>query len=418
MLADASLGLFVLATPNGTHFPLAKELLKAGKNVVVDKPMTLTSAEAAELIGLARKHKALLAPFHNRRWDSDFLTIQKLLHEGSLGRLVAFESRLDRWRPAPLTERMWKESAEAGGGKLLDLGPHLADQALVLFGKPEGVSAEVVREKDGPGVNDAFTIRLRYPGLAVTLGANSLSLPAPPRFYLRGTKGSYWKSGVDPQEAALNKITRIDTRTGTRPGARSRRPTGACCMWASKAARSADPFPRSRETTGSTTRAFATRCWGKLPRQSPASTAGAWRGCWSGPWRAPKSAARSCATGAASRSEVPAGGKIAAYCRLGSFSISGTQKRNRAPLPGTLEASMPPPWALSMARVIASPIPDPLRSLAPRLPAIELLKDQRQILGVDAGAVVFHAELQSLLCAFAAQRDARAGRRVGGYVFQ
>lgn len=109
---------------------------------------------------------------------------------------------------------MWKESAEAGGGKLLDLGPHLVDQALVLFGKPEGVSAEVVREKDGPGVNDAFTIRLRYPSLAVTLSANSLSLPAPPRFYLRGTKGSYWKSGVDPQEAALNKITRIDTRTG------------------------------------------------------------------------------------------------------------------------------------------------------------------------------------------------------------
>jgi len=214
ILADASLGLFVLATPNGTHFPLAKELLKAGKSVVVDKPMTLTSAEAAELVGLAKEHKVLLAPFQSRRWDSDFLTLQKLLHEDSLGRLVAFESRLDRWRPAPLTERLWKESAEAGGGKLLDLGPHLVDQALVLFGKPEGVGAEIVREKDGPGVDDAFTIRLRYPGLIVTLGANSLSLPAAPRFHLRGTKGNYWKVGVDPQEAALNKITRIDTRPG------------------------------------------------------------------------------------------------------------------------------------------------------------------------------------------------------------
>ena len=210
MLADASLGLFVLATPNGTHFPLAKQLLKAGKNVVVDKPMTLTSAEAAELIGLAKKFRVLLAPFQSRRWDSDFLTLQKLLHEGSLGRLVAFESRLDRWRPAPLTERLWKESAEAGGGKLLDLGPHLVDQALVLFGKPEAVSAEVVREKDGPGVDDAFTIGLRYPGLIVTLGANSLSLPAAPRFHLRGTKGGYVKNGVDPQEAALNKVTHID----------------------------------------------------------------------------------------------------------------------------------------------------------------------------------------------------------------
>jgi predicted dehydrogenase len=249
MLADDSLGLLVVATPNGTHFALAREILQAGKSVVVDKPMTLTSSEAAELIGLAKKHKVLLAPFHNRRWDSDFLTIQKLIHEGSPGRLVAFQSRLDRWRPAPLTERVWKESAEAGGGTLLDLGPHLADQALALFGKPEGVSAEVVREKDGPGANDAFTIRLRYgdsrvgvpfqdschvadslavaatlghrlqdaatreslyPGLAVTLGANGLSLPAAPRFHLRGTKGSYWKSGVDPQEAALNKVTRID----------------------------------------------------------------------------------------------------------------------------------------------------------------------------------------------------------------
>jgi scyllo-inositol 2-dehydrogenase (NADP+) len=220
MMGDASLGLFVVATPSGTHFPFTREILKARRNVVVDKPMTLTSVEAAELIGLAKKHDVLLAPFQSRRWDSDFLTLKKLLHEGSLGRLVAFESRLDRWRPAPLTERLWKESAEAGGGKLLDLGPHLVDQALVLFGKPEAVSAEVVREKDGPGVDDAFTIRLRYPRLAVTLGANSLSLPAAPRFHLRGTKGSYWKYGVDPQEAALNKITRIeDPAWGQEPAA-------------------------------------------------------------------------------------------------------------------------------------------------------------------------------------------------------
>ena len=225
MLADASLGLFVVATPNGTHFAIAKEILRAGKNVVVDKPMTLTSAEAAELIALAETKKILLAPFFNRRWDSDFLTVQKLLHEGSLGRLVALESRLDRWRPAPLTERFWKENPEAGGGTLLDLGPHLADQAIVLFGKPEGVSAEVVREKDerengGRGVDDSITIRLRYSGFTVTLGANSLSLPAAPRFHLRGTKGGFVKNGVDPQEAALNKITRIsDSAWGQDPAA-------------------------------------------------------------------------------------------------------------------------------------------------------------------------------------------------------
>ncbi len=126
-----------------------------------------------------------------------------------LGRLVAFESHFDRWRPDPLTERLWKENADAGGGTLLDLGPHLADQALVLFRLPEAVSADVLREKDGPGVNDAINIRLRYPGFIVTLVANSLSLPAAPRFHLRGTKGNYRKSGFDPQEAALNKITRI-----------------------------------------------------------------------------------------------------------------------------------------------------------------------------------------------------------------
>jgi predicted dehydrogenase len=214
LLADDSLGLVVVATPNGTHFEFAKRILVAGKNVVVDKPMTLTSAEAAELIALAKKQNLLLAPYHNRRWDSDFLTVQKLIDEESVGRLVSFESRLDRWRPARLTERLWKENPEAGGGTLLDLGPHLVDQALVLFGKPQAVSADVVREKDGPGANDAFTIRLRYPGVSVMLGANSLSLAPGPHFLLRGTKGSYVKNGVDPQEAALKNIMRIDTRTG------------------------------------------------------------------------------------------------------------------------------------------------------------------------------------------------------------
>ena len=209
MLADDSLGLLVVATPNGTHYQIAKEILSAGKNVVVDKPMTLTSAEAAELVGLATKHNALLIPFHNRRWDSDFLTVQKVIDEGLLGRLVSFESRFDRWRPARLTERLWKEDVDSGG-MLQDLGPHLADQALALFGKPEAVGAEVLRERDGAGPNDSIIIRLRYTGLIVTLASNLLSLPAKPRYRLRGTRGGYVKLGVDPQEAALNKITRID----------------------------------------------------------------------------------------------------------------------------------------------------------------------------------------------------------------
>jgi len=211
MLADSSLGLFVVTTPSGTHFDVARKILEAGRPVVVDKPMAVKPAQIAELIRLAKASNVLLAPFHNRLWDTDFLTIQKLLHEGSLGKLVAFESRFDRWRPVKPTDRLWKESTEQGGGVLLDLGTHIGYQALALFGKPDAISADVRCEREWATVNDAFTIRMRYAGgLVVTLGANSLSLPAGPRFHLRGTKGNYWKYGLDPQEAALNKITRIE----------------------------------------------------------------------------------------------------------------------------------------------------------------------------------------------------------------
>ncbi len=210
MLADTSIGLFVVTTPSGTHFEIARQILEAGRHVVVDKPMCATSAEVAQLMRLAAAKNLLLVPFHNRRWDGDFLTVRKIVDEGSVGRLVSFESRFDRWRPSLPKDRLWKENVAAGGGTLLDHGPHLADQALALFGKPEAVSADVRRERDGAGSNDAFNIRLRYPGMNVILGANSLSLPAGPRFHLRGTGGNYWKSGVDPQEAALAKITRID----------------------------------------------------------------------------------------------------------------------------------------------------------------------------------------------------------------
>jgi len=208
LLADPSLGLFVVAAPSGAHFQIARQLLEAGKNVVVDKPMAVTSAEIAQLMELAAAQGVLLAPFHNRRWDSDFLTIKKLLHEGSLGRLVHLESTFDRWSPGS-ARRAWKDDSAQGGGVLLDLGTHLADQALVLFGKPEAVSAEVGHERVGEGADDSFTLRLRYPGFSVTLASNSLSSLARPRFHLRGARGNYWKWGLDPQEAALNRIIRI-----------------------------------------------------------------------------------------------------------------------------------------------------------------------------------------------------------------
>jgi predicted dehydrogenase len=219
MLEDASLGLLVVATPSGSHFQVARQILEAGKNVVVDKPMSVASVEIAQLMELAAARDLFLAPFFNRRWDSDFQTIQKLLHKGFLGRLVHFESAFDRWSPGS-TRRPWKDDSAQGGGILLDLGTHIADQALVLFGRPEAVSAEIDRERDGKGSNDSFTLRLRYEGFSVTLGANCLSSLARPRFHLRGTKGNYWKWGLDPQEAALNKITRItDPAWGQEPTA-------------------------------------------------------------------------------------------------------------------------------------------------------------------------------------------------------
>lgn len=210
MLGDRSLDLIVVASPSGTHFEIARQVIEAGKHVVVDKPVAARAAEIAELIALAGKRGVLLIPFHNRRWDGDVLTVQQVLREGSLGRVVYMESRMDRWAPGA-TRRPWKNDPEQGGGILLDLGTHLVYVALLLFGRPEGVSAEVVRERDGEGADDAFTVRLRYPRMRVTLGSNLLSSPPGPRFVLRGTRGNFHKSGVDTQEAELTKISRIDS---------------------------------------------------------------------------------------------------------------------------------------------------------------------------------------------------------------
>jgi len=208
MLADSSLDLIVVATPNDSHFIYAKGAIEAGKHVVVDKPMCVCSAEIAQLVKLAAARNVLLAPFHCRRWDSDFLTLRMLLQEGSLGRLVYFESTMDRWRPTPTARMPWKNDP-AQGGLLLDLGTHLVDQSIALFGNPEAIFAEIKRERDGEGANDCFTLRLRYSEFSVVLSANTLAALERPRFHLRGTIGNYVKHGADPQEAALSQITCI-----------------------------------------------------------------------------------------------------------------------------------------------------------------------------------------------------------------
>ena len=217
LLADASIKLVVVATPNGSHFPIAMQALEAAKSVVVDKPMALSSGEIRQLTELAGGIGLQLFPFHNRRFDSDFQTIKKVIDDHSLGRLVHFESNFDRWRPG-LSTRAWKEESDQGG-ILLDIGTHLVDQTLVLFGEPAAVGAEVRRERDGDGSNDSFTIRLKYlTGFSVTLGSNLLSSLAKPRFHLRGTRGNFWKWGLDPQEDALGTIARIgDGEWGSEP---------------------------------------------------------------------------------------------------------------------------------------------------------------------------------------------------------
>ncbi|WKB54044.1 oxidoreductase [Eleftheria terrae] len=197
--------LVVIATPNDTHFPLARAALLAGKHVVVDKPFTVTLQEARDLDELAQRQGRLLSVFHNRRWDSDFLTLKALLASGELGRVVHFESHFDRWRPQ--VRDRWREQAGRGGGLWNDLGPHLLDQALQLFGMPEGLSVDLASQRDGSQADDYFHARLRYAsphgGLQVILHASALVAAVGPRYVVHGTRGSYLKRGLDPQEDQL-----------------------------------------------------------------------------------------------------------------------------------------------------------------------------------------------------------------------
>jgi len=201
-LHDAAVQMIVVGTPNETHYDLAKQALQAGKHVVIDKPFAATSAQAKELWELAWERGVVLAPFHNRRWDGDFLTVEKLLDNKAVGRLVTYESHFDRFRPLP-RENTWKESGNDANGMLFDLGPHLVDQALGLFGTPEAITASVRKDRDHTDIEDAFDITLHYPRLLAHCRATMLACDNGPRFLLHGTVGSFKKHGLDPQEPAL-----------------------------------------------------------------------------------------------------------------------------------------------------------------------------------------------------------------------
>lgn len=202
MLGDISIPLVVVATPSYSHFEVAKQCLHAQRHVVIDKPFTLTSAEAAELIHLAREKKLLLTAYQNRRWDGDFQTVRQVLAGGELGRIVSYEAHYDRFRAEPRLD-VWRENGLPGGGTLFDLGPHIVDQALALFGAPATITASVRMERQNAVVDDAWDIFLEYelPQPKTALLRSTLTACTPgPRYVIHGTQGSFTKWGLDPQE--------------------------------------------------------------------------------------------------------------------------------------------------------------------------------------------------------------------------
>jgi scyllo-inositol 2-dehydrogenase (NADP+) len=197
--------LVVIATPNETHAPIARQCLEAGRDVVVDKPFATTWKEAAELVELARKCGRLITVYQNRRFDGDFQALRQIVADGTLGRIVRFETNYDRFRP-DLKPGAWRERVGPGSGILFDLAPHLIDHALVLFGLPEAVAADVRMERSVAAVDDAFDVMLHYPaGMRAVLRSTMLAAAPRPRFVLHGIRGAFFKQTFDPQEINLRR---------------------------------------------------------------------------------------------------------------------------------------------------------------------------------------------------------------------
>lgn len=209
-LLDADTDLIVITTPNDTHYEYATKALKAGKHVVVEKPFTLTSEEAKELVWLSKTSKGVLSVYHNRRYVSDFLTIKKILEENRLGKVHEYIGRFDRYR-AEARPGAWREQPVPGSGILYDLGPHLIDQAIQLFGMPQSVYADIRRQRPHAVTDDYFELWLDYGHLKVTLHAGMLIREMGPRYLIHGDKGSFVKPGDDPQEALLRQGVMPDT---------------------------------------------------------------------------------------------------------------------------------------------------------------------------------------------------------------
>lgn len=201
VFTQADVDLIVVATPNTSHFELAQKALNAGKHLVVDKPFTTTVAEAEQLLSLAEKQKRILSVYQSRRWDSDFLTLRELLAANRLGDVMYFESRYDRFRPE--VKKRWRETPGPASGIWYDLGAHLADQALQLFGVPDAVYADLAIQRPNSQTVDYFHVLLRYGNKRVVLHGSSLVVANAPRFFIHGTHGSFVKNGMDTQEDML-----------------------------------------------------------------------------------------------------------------------------------------------------------------------------------------------------------------------
>jgi scyllo-inositol 2-dehydrogenase (NADP+) len=210
LIEKAAADLVVVTAPNTAHFPLAKAALAAGRHVVLEKPLVPTLAEGEQLRALAQESGRLLVPFHNRRWDGDFLTVRKLIREGRLGTLRWFKAHYERFRPQ--IQDRWREQPGPGTGLWFDWGPHLIDQTLCLFGPPRSVTARCLTLREGSQATDNFHVLLHYPDHEVIFHGNSFAAGPNLRFALQGTEGSFVKYGLDPQEDRLKAGARPDRR--------------------------------------------------------------------------------------------------------------------------------------------------------------------------------------------------------------
>lgn len=201
LLLQSDAELVIITAPNEVHFVLAHQALENNKHVILEKPFVTTVADGETLIALAAKKQRLLSVFHNRRYDGDFLTVQKLINQQRLGDVQHFESHFDRFRPQ--VRQRWREQASDGGGILFDLGPHLLDQTLQLFGMPDAITAQCRIMRENATTVDYFHLVLHYPKMLATLHGDMLSAGPNKRFSVHGSKGSYQKQGLDPQETRL-----------------------------------------------------------------------------------------------------------------------------------------------------------------------------------------------------------------------